>query len=485
VQHRRTKILATIGPASRDPRVLARMVAAGVDAIRINASHGLPEEWRADAGTVRRSADIAGRPIALVFDLCGPKIRLDPTTDPREFAEGDTVDFAGGEQSDNGAIVVRWPALAEAVTAGRSEIVVGDGTPRFEVLDVAGTLVRARCQRRGWIGPSKGVFVTNAGTAGPPLTEKDLHDLDVATEVGVDFVAQSFVRSAEDVAALRAELEARQSRARVIAKIEKADALDVLDDVIAIADGVMVARGDLGIELGAARVPLAQKEIIHRATAAGKLVITATQMLESMIHSPEPTRAEASDVTNAILDGTSALMLSGETAIGDYPAEAVRAMAEIAAEAQAASPFALDIDAQPSDQAEAVVQSATHLAAQIDAAALVIPTTSGGSVRAAAKYRPSRPIVALAHDEVVMNQLALEWGVIAGTLPAHGGRIEELIDEALWSARALAHLRNGDTVVVTYGRSARISGGTDLVAVRRIGAGTPPGYTDVVDPVFG
>jgi pyruvate kinase len=472
---RRTKVLATVGPATADARSVLKLIQAGADGIRINASHGRAEHWRKSAENVRHAADIAGRPVALLFDLSGPKIRLSSDIEVREIASAQEVHFTGAEHPENGAVQVRWPELALAVAPGRSEIIIGDGTPRFSVTEVSGQTVRARCERPGTLRPSKGVFVTHAETGGPALTEKDLVDLDVAVEVGAEFVAQSFVRTGEDVLRLREELEARGSRARIVAKIEKTQAVDNLEDILANADGLMVARGDLGVEVGAARVPLLQKEIISRATAAGKLVITATQMLESMLSSPEPTRAEASDITNAILDGTSALMLSGETAVGDYPSEAVEVMAEIAREAQMGSPFAVDIKATPSDQAEAVMQSATYLAEQIDANALVIPTATGGSARAASKYRPGRPIIALAEDEVVTNQLALEWGVVSATLPGHPGAIFDLLDEALWSARAAGRLNNGDTVVVTYGQSGRIAGGTDLIAVRRIGAALPPG----------
>ena len=480
---RRTKILATVGPATADARTVLKLIQAGADAIRINASHGREEHWRASAEDVRHAADIAGRPIALLFDLAGPKIRLSKDVEIREVSPDQEISFTGAE-STNGAVEVRWPELAAAVAPGRSEIVIGDGTPRFAVTGVSGGVVTARCELAGTLRPSKGVFVTHAERSGPPLTEKDLADLDVAVSLNAEFIAQSFVRGGEDVERLRAELAARGSRARVIAKIEKTEAVQNLDEIMAVSDGVMVARGDLGVEVGAARVPLLQKEIIHEATAAGKLVITATQMLESMLSAPEPTRAEASDITNAILDGTSAVMLSGETAVGEYPVHAVEVMAEIAREAQSGHPFAVDIAAVPEDQAEAVMQSATYLAEQIDAAALVIPTATGGSARAAAKYRPARPIIALAEDEVITNQLALEWGVISATLPAHPGSMTDLIDEALWNARAAGRLDNGDTVVVTYGQSGRVSGGTDLIAVRKIGAALPPGASGI-DPAMG
>jgi pyruvate kinase len=482
---RRTKILATVGPASAGRKMALRLIQAGADGIRINASHGTPDEWREWAAGVRHAADIAGRPVALLFDLSGPKIRLSPDIEGRDIAMAQEVAFAAEDGPSNGAIPVRWAELAGAVVPGRSEIVIGDGTPRFAVTAVSPSgLVSARCERPGRLGPAKGVYVTHAVAQAAAITEKDLVDLDVAVEIGAEFVAMSFVRSAEDVRLLRSELESRGGTARIVAKIEKTEAVDHLQEILEVADGVMVARGDLGVEAGAARVPLLQKRIIREATVAGKLVITATQMLESMLTSPEPTRAEASDITNAILDGTSAVMLSGETAVGSYPAEAVEVMSEIAREAQAGTPFAVDIKAVPVDQAEAVVQSATYLAEQIDAAALVIPTATGGSARAAAKYRPARPIIALAEEETITNQLALEWGVISATLPARHGVISDLLDEALWSSRAVGRLQNGDTVVITNGQSGRVVGGTDLIAVREVGAGLPPGASGI-DPAFG
>ena len=487
IDQRRTKILATVGPATADQKTVLGLIQAGADGLRINASHGTADDWRASAVDVRHAADIAGRPVPILFDLSGPKIRLSSGVEPRQVEPQEEVSFVGTEPGGevNGAIPVGWPELAAAAAPGKSEIVIGDGTPRFRVTDVSGDgVVAATCIRAGMIGPAKGVFVTNAERAAAPLTEKDLVDLDVAVEIGAEFIAQSFVRRSEDVAALREEMDRRGSRARLVAKIEKTEAVDDLGRIMELVDGVMVARGDLGVEVGAARVPLLQKQIIRTATRAGKLVITATQMLESMLHSPEPTRAEASDITNAILDGTSAVMLSGETAVGDYPAAAVEAMSEIAREAQRGSLFAVDIQAQPADQAEAVMQSATYLAQQIDAAAIVIPTVTGGSARAAAKYRPSRPIIALAEEELVTNQLALEWGVISATLPARPGMISDLLDEALWSARAVGRLRNGDTVVITNGQSGRVIGGTDLIAVRRVGAALPPGASGI-DPGFG
>ncbi len=484
VQHRRTKILATLGPASMAPETIMSMIQAGVDGLRINAAHGSPEDWREQAKRARHAADITGRAIAIVFDLAGPKIRLSPDVETRAIAQGEEVVFTSGE-SDNGAIEVEWPEFAAAATPGVSEIVIGDGTPRFAVTATEAPLVMTRCERPGMLGPRKGAFVTHSSVGAAALTGKDLDDLEVAAEIGVDFVSLSFVRRGEDIDDLRDRLRGLGSHARIIAKIEKLEAVEALDELIQASDAIMVARGDLGVEVGAARVPLLQKEIIRKATRAGRLVITATQMLESMIDNAEPTRAEASDVSNAVLDGSSAVMMSGETAIGAYPVEAVQAMDEIARAAQAGELFHREITAEPESAAEAVIQAAVHLASQLNSAALVIPTRSGGSARAAAKYRPSRPIVGLAENATIARQLSLEWGVIAGTLPSHPGSVENLVNDALWSARSVAGLRNGDRVVMAMGRFSTGSGNTDLITVRRIGEAPPPDHTQGIDPAFG
>ena len=484
VHHRRTKILATLGPASIAPETIMGMVQAGVDAVRINAGHGTPADWREQARRARHAADITGRAVAVVFDLSGPKIRLSEDVETRSIEEGEEVVFCGDE-SENGAIAMGWPALATAATPGVSEIIIGDGTPRFSVTATDEERVLTRCERPGMLGPRKGAYVTHASVSAPALTEKDLTDLAVAAEIGADFVALSFVRRAEDIQELRERLRALGSSARVIAKIEKLEAVDALEELVEVSDAIMVARGDLGVEAGAARVPLLQKKIIREGTKAGKLVITATQMLESMIGSAEPTRAEASDVSNAVLDGSSAVMLSGETAIGAYPVEAVKVMDDIARAAQAGDLFHRDLNAEPESTAEAVIQAAVHLASQLDAAAIVTPTRSGGSARAAAKYRPARPIIGLAENAAIARQLSLEWGVIAGTLPSHPGSVEDLVNEALWSARQVSGLRNGDRVVMTMGRFSTASGNTDLITVRRIGEAPPPDHAQGIDPAFG
>jgi pyruvate kinase len=466
---RRTKILATLGPSTDAPGRLDQLVAAGIDGGRINCAHDGPDQWGARATRLRAAAQRAGRPLALVMDLAGPKMRLGAAAE-REVARGERVVFAPGEDGDDGSVPTAWPGLAEAVTVGRSEIVIGDGTPRLRVVDARpgeGT-VTALVERPGRIGPRKGIHVTFAGSPASAPAERDLADLEVACEIGADVVALSFVRSGVDVRRLRGALGALGSEARVIAKIERVDAYEALEEIIDVSDGVMVARGDLGVEAGVARVPLIQKDVIRRAGAQGKMTVTATQMLESMLSQPEPTRAEAADVANAILDGTSAVMLSGETSVGRFPAEAVAAMAEIAAEAERGVPQSLGLLSPVARRAEAVMQSAVHLAQQVGAVALVVTTVSGGAARAAAKYRPRPPVIALSEDRRVRRQLALEWGVMPGQLPPRPASAEQLAALMLERARAVGGLESHDVVVLAHGPPGAGGGQTNTVAVREI-----------------
>jgi pyruvate kinase len=470
VRLRRTKILATLGPSTDPPGVIDRLVEAGMDGGRINCAHDTADAWRERTAALRAASERAGRPLALLFDLQGPKMRLGGTVRPRQVTAGETVVFASGGDGPSGAVPVVWPGLASAVTIGRSEIVIGDGTPRLEVTEARPSegLVYARCRRPGAIGPRKGIFLTYVQTPTSTLSEQDLDDLQVAVELEADIIALSFVRSGQDVRRLRGALDALGSHARVIAKIEKVEAVDALDEIVDVSDGVMVARGDLGVEAGVARVPLMQKQVIRRAGLEGKLVITATQMLESMISQPEPTRAEATDVANAILDGTSAVMLSGETTVGKYPVETVEAMAEIAEEAERGPLLSLVVTAPVASRPEAVMQSAVHLAQQVSAVALVVSTVSGGAARAAAKYRPHLPVIALSEDEQVRRQLALEWGVVPGWLPPRAHTLEQHRTVLIERAKELAGLSSGDVVVLAYGPPEAGAAQTSYLAVREI-----------------
>ena len=325
---RRTKIVCTIGPASSDPGMIEQLAWSGMDAARLNFSHGNHESHRQAIVGVRRAQDLIGRPLAVIADLQGPKIRIGELQSPVTLQPGGTLTLSAEGKARPGDLEVTYPDLAGSVRPG-SEVLINDGMVRARVLEINDARVECRVEVGGLVSSGKGINLPGTRLPIPSLTGKDTDDLAFALEHGVDYVALSFVRRAEDVLELRERVAEAGASARVIAKIEKAEALDDLDAIVAAADGIMVARGDLGVEIGVADVPLVQKQIIRTAREAGSTVITATQMLESMIHQPEPTRAEASDVANAVLDGTSAVMLSGETAAGRYPLEAVTTMNRI------------------------------------------------------------------------------------------------------------------------------------------------------------
>jgi pyruvate kinase len=326
---RRTKIVATLGPASDSPEKLRALARAGMNAARLNLSHGTHDEHAERVERVRAAEAEVGHPIALIADLQGPKLRVGDLEEPVVLRQGEDITVCAEDAATDGELPVAPAVIGDVLKPGH-DVLIDDGLVRLRVGEVDEG--RAHCEVivGGVVTSHKGVNLPGVPLPIPSLTRKDTADLQFALEIGVDFIALSFVRSPADVRDLRALIEQAGSHAHVIAKIEKAEAIDVLDDVLAETDAVMVARGDLGVEIGPALVPLIQKRIIQKALERGKPVITATQMLESMVHHAEPTRAEASDVANAILDGTSAVMLSGETAVGEYPLEAVAYMDRIA-----------------------------------------------------------------------------------------------------------------------------------------------------------
>ena len=468
VFNRRTKIIATLGPATDAPGVLDALIAAGLDCARLNCSHGTHEDLRRRTAEVRAAAGRAGRPVGVLFDLQGPKLRLSAGMMPCSVLSGEVVTFTctDGDVGER-RVPVDFADFPRLVSE-RSEIVVGDGVPRLVVESVGPGEVVARSMSAGELVPRKGINVTYARPELPAITDKDLEDLGLAAELGADFVALSFVRSAGDIEQLRACLEQHAWQGRTVAKIEKIEGYEHLDEIIAVADGVMVARGDYGVEAGVARVPLMQKDTIYRATRAGKLVITATQMLESMIHTPEPTRAEATDVANAVIDGSSAVMLSAETSVGQYPIEAVRAMSQLAEAAEEAPEIHGRARGDTRDTpAASVMHAAVELAEELDAAALLVPTSAGGSPRACAKYRRRQPIIALPGDPEVANQLTLEWGIYPRTMTV-GGSVDDLIERALLTAKDFAGFATGTRVVITAGQRTGTTGATNLIMVRDI-----------------
>ena len=462
---RRTKIVATLGPSSDSRERLRALLEAGVDAVRFNLSHGTHVEHSEKAWLVREIASELGRPVALIADLQGPKLRIGDLPEPVVLHTGDRVTVCGEEAAVDGELPVAPAVIGDVLEPGH-DVLIDDGLVRLHVDSVEGGRASCAVVVGGLVSSHKGVNLPGVPVPIPSLTRKDVADLDWAVATGVDFVALSFVRSPADVRDLRALLEQAGSHAHVIAKIEKSEAVDVLDDVLGETDAVMVARGDLGVEIGPALVPLIQKRIIHKALERGKPVITATQMLETMIHSPEPTRAEASDVANAILDGTSAVMLSGETAVGEYPVEAVAYMDRIARAVEPSLDYRHELPeaAENPTIGQAMSNAACDLAEALQAKAILVPTFTGRTASAVARLRPRRPIVALTHVDWAMRQLALEWGVTP-VLISETGDVEDLWHLAVEAARDAGILESGDRVVITAGTAVNIPGTTNVIKV--------------------
>jgi pyruvate kinase len=462
---RRTKIVATIGPASSSPEQLLALARTGMDGARLNLSHGTHDEHRERARVVRATEAEIGRPIALIADLQGPKLRLGELDSPVTLARGEDIVVTGGESTSDGELPVSPAVIGEVLQPGH-EVLIDDGLVRLRVETIESGRARCAVVVGGTVSSHKGVNLPGVPVPIPSLTRKDMDDLELAMELGVDFIALSFVRSAADVRDLRALIEQAGSQAHVIAKIEKAEAVDALDSILAESDAVMVARGDLGVEIGVALVPLLQKRIIVAALERGKPVITATQMLESMVHHAEPTRAEASDVANAVLDGSSALMLSGETAIGEYPVESVAYMDRIA---RAVEP-SLDYRHQLPEASEepttwqAMSNAACDVAEVLQASALLVPTYTGRTASVVARLRPRRPILGLTHHDYALRQMALEWGVTP-LLIAESADVENLWEVSLEAARKSGLVEEGDRVVITAGTAVNLPGTTDLIKV--------------------
>jgi pyruvate kinase len=462
---RRTKIVATMGPVSSTHDTLRELVEAGVDAIRLNLSHGTHETHAAGAHIVREVQAETGKPLALIADLQGPKLRIGDLDEPRLLLKDEELIVVGEQHASNGELPVAPAVISEVLRPGH-DILIDDGLVRLTVQEVENGRARCLVIVGGEVKSHKGVNLPGVPVPIPSLTRKDLDDLDFALDLGVDFVALSFVRAAADVRDLQAIIRQHGSPARVIAKIEKAEAVEALEEVLEEADAIMVARGDLGVEIGAATVPLLQKKIILRCLEAGKPVITATQMLESMIEHAEPTRAEASDVANAILDGTSALMLSAETATGNYPIEAVQTMDKIARAVEPSMGYRHQAP-EPGEQTtvgRAMSNAACDLAETIGARAILVPTYTGRTASGVARLRPRRPIVGLSHHQTAVQQMALEWGVTPVLMP-QTENVEDLWSRSLESALNSGGIDKGDRVVLTAGTAVNLPGSTNVIKV--------------------
>jgi len=465
VSPRRTKIVATIGPSCSTPEQLDALVGAGMDGARLNLSHGTHDDHSARAALVRGAQERVGRPLALIGDLQGPKFRVGELSATLQLKQGDEITVVVGSNGNAGELPIAPAAIGEVLRPGH-EVLIDDGMIRLQVEEFASGRARCGVLVGGAVSSHKGVNLPGVPIPIPSLTRKDLEDLEFALGLGCDYIALSFVRSAADVRDLKALIEQEGSNAHVIAKIEKSEAVDALDDILAETDAVMVARGDLGVEIGPALVPLVQKRIISKALDRGKPVITATQMLESMIHHPEPTRAEASDVANAILDGTSAVMLSGETAVGEYPVQAVQTMDRIAHAVEPSLGYRHQIPEATEDPTigNAMSNAACDLAEALGAAALLVPTFTGRTASAVARLRPRRPIVALTHKRWSVHQMAIEWGVTPIWIP-EAKNVEDLWTRSIEAAKTAGLVEVGDTVVITAGTAVNIPGSTNVIKV--------------------
>jgi pyruvate kinase len=469
---RRTKIVATIGPASREPEVLVRLVAAGMDVARLNFSHGSADEHAETAQRVRDAAGRAGRQVAILQDLPGPKLRIGHLRDGVvELKPGDTVTFTcGGEaavEGDAGHMHISWAGLAAAV--GPDEVMyLADGAVRLRVKTTreADGEFDAVVEVGGSVASRQGLNIPGEAATLPAVPEEDLAHLAVGEKIGVDLVALSFVRRAEDVALVR-----EHTRLPLIAKIEKPQAVARIDEIVHASDCLMVARGDLGIELRIEEVPHVQKRVIALAGAMARPVITATQMLDSMVSSSRPTRAEVADVANAILDGTDAVMLSQETAVGQYPIEAVSMMASIAVRTERECPY-LEweehrVRRDTRDPAYTVAFMACRAARELELAALVVPTLSGRSARLISAHRPTAPIFALSPGRETVRRCGLMWGVQAASM-ARFEITEELIRAAAHRVVELGWAKPGDRVGITAGLPSGRPGTTSLFQIQTV-----------------
>ncbi len=469
---RRTKIVATLGPASADPGAVAALAQAGADVFRLNAAHLTPGGIAPLVALAHGAEGAAGRMLAVFCDLAGPKLRVTrgPGDAPLRDGAGVTIGAAGS----GAAIEVEGIDPARECPVG-SRVLVHDGKVVLRVEAVAGAAVRAAVVRGGAVGPGMGVNLPDVETSLPSLTDHDRRCIAAALDAGIDAFSLSFVRRAEDLAELRRAMTAHGRTVPVIAKLEKAQAVadDALAAIIAAADGVMVARGDLGAETSPEMVPVLQKRILRQARAAGLPAITATEMLESMIHEPRPTRAEASDVANAVFDGSDAVMLSAETAIGDHPAIAVEACARIVREAERHPEFRAGWTAPPpapdADEpvADAVAAAAASAADQLGAAAAVCFTQSGTTARLLARHRPAAPILAITPRLEVARALALVWGVRARVVavPADHEEVVALAEREAVRERLAAP---GSLLVITHGAPVVARPLTNLMRVHRI-----------------
>ncbi|MGD6855533.1 pyruvate kinase [Bacillus infantis] len=473
---RKTKIVCTIGPASESIEKLTQLIEAGMNVSRLNFSHGDFEEHGARIKNIREASKSTGKTVAILLDTKGPEIRTNNMENGAvELEAGNNIIVSMNEVLGNAdKFSVTYAGLIDDVHTG-SKILLDDGLIGLEVtkIDKANSEIHTKILNSGTLKNKKGVNVPGVSVKLPGITEKDANDILFGIEQGVDFIAASFVRRASDVLEIRQLLEDNNaSHIQIIPKIENQEGVDNIDEILEVSDGLMVARGDLGVEIPAEEVPLVQKSLIKKCNIQGKPVITATQMLDSMQRNPRPTRAEASDVANAIFDGTDAIMLSGETAAGTYPVEAVQTMHNIASRAESALDHKEILSNRSKDNehniTDAIGQSVAHTALNLEVNAIITPTESGHTARMISKYRPKAPIVAVTSKESVTRRLSLVWGVYP-QVGQEASTTDDMLDSAVQESMNSGLVGSGDLVVITAGVPVGEAGTTNLMKIHVIG----------------
>jgi len=469
---RKTKIVATIGPASDSPEIIKKFIQAGVEVFRLNFSHG-DQEYHANVfNLIREISSSLKKPVAILQDLQGPKLRVGILAQEGiMLSKGDEVLLKLAEKSDDPKVIpIKEKELIDALRPNAS-VMLADGLIELKVLEKRDNEVLCKVVNGGKLESKKGINVPNITINIPSVTSKDIDDIMFGIKLGVDFIAVSFVRKAADVLQVKNILEASRINIPVIAKVEKHEAVENIDDIVLASDGVMVARGDLGVEIPLEEVPIVQKTIIEKCNRLGKPVITATQMLDSMIRNPRPTRAEVSDVANAIFDGTDAIMLSGETAIGEYPVESILTMAKIAEYTESQLKYS-DIlrkraEFSTNSPTDAIGYATCEIAQRLGAKAIITSTQSGYTARMVAKYRPAQPIIAVTPDERVQRRLLLFWGINPLTTRIYK-TTDEMIEASVQASLEAGFIRKGDTVILTGGIPVGIGGTTNFLKVHQV-----------------
>ena len=465
---RKTKIICTLGPAVDSEDMIRTLIRSGMDAARFNFSHGSHPEHLERLSLLKAVRDAMGRPVATILDTKGPEIRIrNFDTKSISLEAGDTFTLTTREEvGDQTHVSVSYPKLHQEVAPGQ-EILIDDGLVAIRVDEIRGEDIVCTVENGGTLSANKSINIPGVHIHLPALTEKDVADIRFGVENDFDFIAASFVRQASDVEAVRQVLQdCGGESVKIIAKIENQEGVDNIDEILAAADGIMVARGDLGVEIPAHEVPVLQKRMIKAAVRAGKHVITATQMLDSMIRNPRPTRAEVSDVANAVFDGTSCVMLSGETASGKYPVEALETMVDIAMAAEGAIDYWKRFRNTPFDHTTSITDAISHTscltAMDLEASAIITPTQSGYTARMISRFRPGCVVAALTTEERVRRQLAISWGVMP-YLTGNVDSTDRLFSMCVDSARKEGVVEPGDTVVITAGVPIGKSGSTNLI----------------------